>query len=232
MATILLAEDEAVLGKLIKEALERKSFHVIWAKNGQEAYDLFCSSKPDICILDVMMPAINGFVLAGMIRNLSRDVPLLFLTARSETADVVKGFESGGNDYLKKPFSLEELMLRINELLRRSAGHIRTETPAATEYFQIGGYQFSPVTQLLRCAEATYKLSFKESELLKALVGYKNTLMPRKETLIALWGDDSFFNSRTMDVYIAKLRKYLKHDPSLSIVNIRGFGFKLIEEHA
>jgi DNA-binding response OmpR family regulator len=230
MATILLAEDEAVLGKLVKEALERKSFHVIWGKDGQEAYDLYCSHKPDLCILDVMMPAINGFVLAGMIRNLSADIPLLFLTARSETTDVIKGFESGGNDYLKKPFSLEELMLRIKELLRRRVQP--TSAPiASTEYLQIGKYQFSPVTQLLRSDEESFKLSHKESELLKLLINYKNTLMPRKETLMELWGDDSFFNSRTMDVYIARLRKYLKHDPSLSIVNIRGFGFKLIEEN-
>lgn len=229
MATILLAEDETVLGKLVKEALERKSFHVIWAKDGQEAYDLYCSHKPDLCILDVMMPAINGFVLAGMIRNLSADIPLLFLTARSETTDVIKGFESGGNDYLRKPFSLEELMLRIKELLRRSARPV-SESVVSTEYLHIGKYQFSPVTQLLRSDEASFKLSHKESELLKLLISYKNTLMPRKETLLDLWGDDSFFNSRTMDVYIARLRKYLKHDPSLSIVNIRGFGFKLIEE--
>lgn len=230
MATILLAEDEAVLGKLIKEALERKSYDVIWAKDGQGAYDLYCAHKPDLCILDVMMPAINGFVLAGMIRNLSKDIPLLFLTARSETADVVKGFESGGNDYLKKPFSLEELMIRIKELLRRNH-HVVAESTTPTGYFQLGRYQFSPVTQLLRSDDASFKLSFKESELLRLLISYKNTLLPRKETLMQLWGDDSFFNSRTMDVYIARLRKYLKHDPSLSIVNIRGFGFKLIEEN-
>jgi DNA-binding response OmpR family regulator len=230
METILLAEDEIVLGKLVKEALERKSFEVIWAKNGQEAYDLYCEHKPALCILDVMMPSVNGFVVASRIRALSKDVPLLFLTARSETADVIKGFESGGNDYLKKPFSLEELILRIKELLRRAqpAAAISPVVPSAESY-RIGDYLFSPVTQVLKCNEETVKLSFKESELLKALVAHKNSLMPRKETLQLLWGDDSFFNSRTMDVYIAKLRKYLRHDPALSIVNIRGFGFKLIE---
>ncbi|WP_118950909.1 response regulator transcription factor [Taibaiella helva] len=229
MATILLAEDEIVLGKLVKEALERKSFEVLWAKDGQEAYDLFCSNQPDLCILDVMMPAINGFVLAEMIRSLTKDIPLLFLTARSETDDVVKGFEVGGNDYLKKPFSLEELTLRIKELLRRNSQPVPDTAPS--EQHQIGKYQFSPVTQILRSEEETFKLSFKESELLNALIAYKNTLMPRKEILLQLWGDDSFFHSRTMDVYIAKLRKYLKHDPALSIVNIRGFGFKLVVEN-
>ena len=229
MATVLLAEDEIVLGKLVKEALERKSFEVLWAKDGQEAYDLFCQHYPDICILDVMMPSVNGFALAGMIRSLSKEVPLLFLTARSETEDVIKGFESGGNDYLKKPFSLEELMLRIRELLRRKEQSVPADQPQL-EYYQIGKYQFSPVTQFLKTEVETVKLSFKESELLKALINYKNSLMPRKEILMQLWGDDSFFHSRTMDVYIARLRKYLKHDPSLSIVNIRGFGFKLIDE--
>lgn len=228
MATILLAEDEVVLGKLVKEALERRSFTVLWARDGQEAYDIYCSHKPDLCILDVMMPAINGFALAGMIRALSRDVPLLFLTARSETEDVVKGFEAGGNDYLKKPFSLEELMLRIRELLRRSQEPERQVV--APEQYTLGKYRFSPVTQMLQSEEETVKLSFKESELLRALIEYKNTLMPRRETLLQIWGDDSFFHSRTMDVYIARLRKYLKHDPTLSIVNIRGFGFKLVED--
>lgn len=229
MPTVLLAEDESVLGKLVKEALERKAFEVLWARDGQEAYDLFCRHHPDICILDVMMPAINGFALAAMIRALSAEVPLLFLTARSETEDVVKGFESGGNDYLKKPFSLEELMLRIRELLRRKEQLVIADA-VQPEYYQVGAYQFSPVTQLLKWDTETVKLSFKESELLKALLVHKNTLMPRKEALMQIWGDDSFFHSRTMDVYIARLRKYLKHDPGLSIVNIRGFGFKLIEE--
>lgn len=231
MTKILLAEDEIILGKLVKEALERKSYEVIWAKNGQEAYDDYMKHKPDMCILDVMMPTINGFELAGMIRKVSENVPILFLTARSETKDVVKGFELGGNDYMKKPFSLEELLLRIKELLSRSQlGPVTQYVRVENENFSIGIYNFNPVSQTLKTDKETIKLSFKESELLKALVLHKNSLMPRKETLINLWGDDSFFNSRTMDVYIAHLRKYLKHDPNLSIVNIRGFGFKLIEE--
>jgi DNA-binding response OmpR family regulator len=229
MQTILLAEDELVLGKLIKEALERKSFQVLWARNGQEAYDLYCSNRPALCVLDIMMPVINGFVVAANIRALSKDVPILFLTARSETDDVIRGFEAGGNDYMKKPFSLEEFQLRVQELLRRNQlGGAASTIPI--ENFVLGIYQFSPVSQVLKCDKETIKLSFKESELLNALISYKNTLMPRKEILLQLWGDDSFFHSRTMDVYIGKLRRYLKHDPNLSIVNIRGFGFKLIEE--
>jgi|SRR5690606_37462440 len=227
--TILLAEDEVVLGKLVKEALERKSYQVYWAKDGSEAFELYMREKPDLCILDVMMPAVNGFVVAGKIRELNADVPILFLTARSETTDVVKGFEVGGNDYLKKPFNLEELFLRIRELLRRKALNSRP-SELSSEAFVFGKYEYNSVTQVLKCSEENFKLSHKESELLKALLQHKNDLMPRKETLLQLWGDDSFFHARTMDVYIAKLRKYLKHDPKLSIVNIRGFGFKLIEE--
>lgn len=229
MAIILLAEDELVLGQLITEVLERKLHSVIWAKNGSEAYDLYCKHLPDLCILDVMMPGLNGFELALKIRNLSEDVPLLFLTARAETADVIKGFEVGGNDYLKKPFSLDELMLRIKELLRR-AENSKPDKVAITGYHQLGLYEFSPVTQMLRWNNEIVNLSHKESELLYTLIANKNRLMERKSTLMAIWGDDSFFHSRTMDVYIARLRKYLKHDPSISIVNIRGFGFKLIEE--
>lgn len=230
METILLAEDEAVLGRLIKEALERKSYKVIWAPDGRQAYDLYCLHQPDLCILDVMMPAINGFALAAMIRSLSTAVPVLFLTARSETEDVIKGFESGGNDYLKKPFSLEELMLRVRELLRRSAAKTVTGNTAPTDIYRIGKYTFNPVTQILKSQNQEYTLSFKECQLLLKLLEYKNTLTPRKEVLIALWGDDNFFHSRTMDVYVARLRKYFKDDPDLSIINIRGFGFKLIDD--
>lgn len=227
--TVLLAEDEPVLGKLIKDALERKSYQVCWAKDGQEAYDYYRRHRPDLCILDVMMPVINGYELAGMIRKLSGEVPLLFLTARSATADVVKGFESGGNDYLRKPFSLEELMLRIGELLRRkNSRHNARNDNAAGSYF-LGMYEFNPVTQILKSDQGSLKLSFKESELLKALILHKNDLLLRRDALIQLWGDDTFFNARTMDVYIARLRKYLQNDPRLSILNIRGYGYKLLE---
>lgn len=230
METILLAEDEVVLGRLIKEALERKSYKVIWAPDGRQAYDLYCQHQPDLCILDVMMPAINGFALAAMIRSLSGAVPVLFLTARSETEDVIKGFESGGNDYLKKPFSLEELLLRVRELLRRGAATTVTGNITTTDIYRIGTYTFNPVTQILKSPKQDYTLSFKECQLLLKLLEYKNTLTPRKEVLIALWGDDNFFHSRTMDVYVVRLRKYFKDDPDLSIINIRGFGFKLIDD--
>lgn len=231
MDSILLAEDESVLGKLVKEALERKAYKVFWAQDGQEAYTLYCEEQPSLCILDVMMPSLNGFVLAGKIRELSAEAPILFLTARSETNDVIKGFEAGGNDYLKKPFNLDELFLRVKELLRRSQQTTISPAEMANEDYKFGIYEFNPVSQILKCPKETFHLSHKETGLMKALLLHKNTLMPRREILMELWGDDSFFHARTMDVYIAKLRKYLKYDERLSIVNIRGFGFKLIEEN-
>lgn len=229
MATnILLAEDEAVLGKLVKEAMESKGFTVQWAKNGSDALQAYKKEQPDICILDVMMPGIDGFTLAKQIRAINADIPILFLTARSQTSDVLKGYESGGNDYLRKPFSLEELYLRINELLRRIKTTISTEDIA--DEYTIGKYTFLPQAQLLSMGNEKIKLSNKETLLLQELVIHKNKLMERRQTLIKIWGDDNFFNGRNMDVYIAKLRKHLAADASLSIINVRGHGFKLVQE--
>ncbi|MFN4247101.1 MAG: response regulator transcription factor [Flavipsychrobacter sp.] len=229
MATnILLAEDEAVLGKLVKEAMENKGFAVQWAKNGSDALQAYKKEQPDICILDVMMPGIDGFTLAKQIRAINADIPILFLTARSQTSDVLKGYESGGNDYLRKPFSLEELYLRINELLRRTKTTVSTEDIA--DEYKIGKYTFLPQAQLLSIDNEKIKLSNKETLLLQELVIHKNKLMERRQTLIKIWGDDNFFNGRNMDVYIAKLRKHLAADASLSIINVRGHGFKLVQE--
>ncbi|XZF13399.1 response regulator transcription factor [Chitinophagaceae bacterium MMS25-I14] len=230
MTKILFAEDDAVLGRLVKEAMSGKGYEVLWAKNGTEALQLFKESKPDICVLDVMMPGMDGFTLAQQVKELRPDIPVLFLTARSQTADIVKGFESGGNDYLKKPFSLEELFLRIKELLRRSAAAPAEQPAATSDVYEIGRYQFYPSQQLLVFGAEKATLSYKESELLKELVKQKNQLMDRKEVLIKLWGDDNFFHARNMDVYIVRLRKYLSKDPGISIVNIRGRGYKLIQE--
>lgn len=233
MIRILFVEDEAVLGKLVKEALERdKTWEIHWFRDGIEAYRNFTTVEPDICVLDVMLPAMDGFELAREIRKVNKDVPVLFLTARSQTADVVKGFESGGNDYLKKPFSLEELTLRIRELLRRSSQPLAPDAGAAAakDKLTVGKYEFIPATQTLKTEGKSVSLSFKESELLHELILHKNGLLDRKRVLLKLWGDDNFFNARNMDVYIAKLRKHLAGDDRLSIVNIRGYGFKLIEQ--
>jgi len=228
MPNLLFAEDEVVLGKLVKEALEREpAFKVNWIRNGEEALRQFEALKPDICILDVMMPVMDGFTVARKISATHPEIPIIFLTARSQTADVVKGFESGGKDYLKKPFSIEELVVRVKALLGRNKNEFKNKTD---ERYEIGAYLFIPATQILKHSSNTFRLSNKETELLRALVINKNNVMERKEVLIKLWGDDNFFNARNMDVYIGKLRKYLAHDPLLSIVNIRGYGFKLIEQ--
>lgn len=224
---ILFAEDEAVLGKLVKEAMEGQAYIVHWAKNGIDALHSFKEARPDICVLDVMMPGTDGFTLAKQIRNIDEDIPILFLTARSQTADVIKGFTSGGNDYLKKPFSLDELFLRINELLKRKRITVK-DTPK--EVLTIGNYSFYMQSQTLVHGNDKIKLSHKESELLKELILNKNELVDRKQVLIKLWGDDTIFNARNMDVYITKLRKHLSQDPTLSILNVRGFGFKLVQD--
>lgn len=228
MPTLLLAEDEDVLGLLVKEALELvPGFKVEWVKDGNAALNTFELLHPDICILDVMVPMKDGFTIAEEIRKIDEEVPILFLTARSQSSDVVKGFKSGGNDYLKKPFSIEELVVRIKELLKRSSRLVREDTQVT---FQIGKYKFFPAAQTLSCEAAKYNLTSRESALLKELVLHKNTVLDRKKILNQLWGDDNFFNARSMDVFIAKLRKYLIHDPSLSIINVRGYGYKFIQD--
>jgi DNA-binding response OmpR family regulator len=230
MPILLLAEDEDVLGLLVKEALELiPGFKVEWVKDGQQAITRFPAVKPDICILDVMMPFKDGFTVAEEIRKQNGLVPILFLTARSQSADVVKGFKSGGNDYLKKPFSIEELIVRIQELLKRSNNPMASNVETL-QVFTVGKYKFFPTTQVLTCEDAKYKLTGRESDLLKELIIHKNAVLERKKILVQLWGDDNFFNARSMDVFIGKLRKYLIHDPTLSIINIRGYGYKFIEE--
>ncbi|RYE19726.1 MAG: response regulator transcription factor [Sphingobacteriales bacterium] len=229
MTKVLFAEDEAVLGKLVKEAMENKGFDVEWIKNGKETLASFKGNQFDICVLDVMMPGMDGFTLAKQVRALDETVPILFLTARSQTNDVLKGFESGGNDYIKKPFSLDELFVRIQELVKRNKKSNSNSASTQSEY-QIGKYVFYPQTQSLIIGSEKIKLSHKEALLLHELAMHQNELMERRQTLIKIWGDDTFFNGRNMDVYIAKLRKHLAQDTSLSIMNIRGHGFKLIQE--
>jgi len=228
MIKLLLAEDEQILGALIAEALKGKSYDVTWARNGQEALHLFRTQRPQIAVLDVMMPVMDGFTLAREIRSIDTEIPLLFLTARSETSDVLRGFESGGNDYLKKPFSLDELLVRLQELLRRSGQKTADAQPPETVY-QLGSFTFDATAQVLERQGETIQLSYREAGLLLELLQNKNDLLERKGALIRLWGDDSLFNSRNMDVYIARLRKYLSADEGISILNVRGVGFKLLE---
>lgn len=221
---VLLLEDEPQLGKIVSETLQSRGFLVTHVANGKLGLETFLSSKFDICVVDVMMPFMDGFTFVSEIRKSDQEIPVLFLTARSQDKDVFEGYGVGGNDYLKKPFSLEELMLRIKELLKRNHFY-----GLATESIALGKFQFFPNRQELISPEMTkVKLSHRESELLFLLVKNKNQILDRTQTLIKLWGDDHPFNARTMDVFITKLRKHLRDDANLEIINIRGFGYKLI----
>lgn len=219
---ILLAEDEASLGMIVKESLESRDFNVFLASNGEEAFTIYQNEKPDILVLDVMMPKKDGFTLAKEIRQENKRIPIIFLTAKSQTSDVLEGFQLGGNDYLKKPFSMEELIVRIKSLLNR------IEFQTNLEAIEIGKYQFNFTKQTLSYNEKTFQLTSREAELLFQLSEKKNELLDRTFILNKLWGNDDFFNARSMDVFISKLRKKLQYDPNIQIINVRGFGYKLI----
>lgn len=224
MPKILLIEDELLLGKIVKESLEVRGFTMFHAVNGKEGLKRYYELNPDLIVLDIMMPEMDGISLAKEIRRNDKQTPIIFLTAKSQTADIVKGFESGGNDYLKKPFSMDELIVRIKELLNRNS----TPAPQQSQIFEIGNYTFDYEKQSLKLEGQTYLLSHREAEILMRLCLHRNKVLERREVLLDLWGDDSFFNARSMDVFISKLRRYLKGDPDVQIINIRGVGYKLI----
>jgi two-component system, OmpR family, alkaline phosphatase synthesis response regulator PhoP len=221
--TILLAEDEPALGLIIKESLETRNFKVFLAENGVEAYNIYQKEDINLLVLDVMMPKKDGFTLAKEIRMENNAIPIIFLTAKSQTQDVVEGFTIGGNDYLKKPFSMEELIVRINNLLNR------TKLQKTSEILQIGAYIYDFPKQTLQFKdEENVQLTHREAHLLFHLIKNKNEVLERSLILNKLWGNDDFFNARSMDVFITKLRKKLKQDNAIQIVNVRGFGYKLI----
>lgn len=219
---VLLVEDEASLGQIIKESLETRGFKIDFCQDGIAALKNYHFRKPDILVLDVMMPKKDGFTLAREIRMQDTETPILFLTAKSQPADVVEGFTLGGNDYLKKPFSLEELIVRIKNLVDH-----KNSTIENTE-IQIGHYLFNRNKQTLQFKdEAVINLTHRETELLLYLYKNKNTILNRSVVLKNLWGDDDFFNARSMDVFITRLRKKLKNDKNIKIMNVRGYGYKL-----
>ena len=223
MPSILLIEDEPALGMIVKDSLEVRGFAVRYAADGEQGLALFQQQCPDIVVTDVMMPRLDGFTLAEMIRRENAVVPILFLTARSQPADVVRGFELGGNDYLKKPFSMDELIVRIRARLGQAAPV--AATPAV---LTIGQYQFDHLKQRLYYQGQEEVLTHREAELLRSLYDQRNQVLKRAFVLQNLWGDDNFFNGRSLDVFITRLRRYLRHDPQVQIVNVRGIGYKLI----
>ncbi len=222
---ILLAEDDENLGSLLREYLQAKSYDTHWLTDGEKAYNSFKKNKYEICILDIMMPVKDGFTLAREIRIIDPEVPIIFLTAKSMKDDVLEGFSIGADDYITKPFSMEELLFRIEAILRRTRG--KGFQTKQTE-FEIGNYSFDANKQILTLGELTQKLTTKETELLKLLCINANNILERNFALKTIWVDDNYFNARSMDVYITKLRKYLKDDQSIQIINVHGKGFKLI----
>ena len=226
MPTILYAEDELFLGKIVKESLESRGFTVLMESDGAKVLPLYTKSSPDICVLDVMMPNKDGFTVAKEIRTINAAVPILFLTAKVQTEDVLAGFSTGGNDYIRKPFSMEELIVRINNLLQLSGTVMQPAINPST--LQIGKLSFNLPRQVLSGSGEDKKLSFRETELLRYLYEHRNTIIDRRDLLKALWGNDNFFNSRNLDVYITKLRGILKEDPNLEILTIKGIGYRFV----
>lgn len=222
--SVLLVEDEPTLAKIIKETLEKREFVVEVANDGEMGLQKFLVNKPDIIVADIMMPLLDGFGMTRMIRQQDKKTPILFLSAKSETSDVVKGFETGGNDYLKKPFGMEELIIRIKALLNRVSGNITDEK----QTYSIGAYTFDPLIQRLTHPQQEFSLSHREAAILEFLCANANHIIENKTVLLKLWGDDSFFNTRSLHVFIVKLRKKLALDTHIQIINIRGVGYKMI----
>jgi two-component system response regulator VicR len=221
MTKILYVEDEPFLGKIVKESLETRNFEVRMVADGNLVLKAYEQFKPDICVLDVMLPNKDGYTLGNEIRQIKPNLPIIFLTAKTQTDDVLKGFQSGGNDYVRKPFSMEELIVRINNLLLLSNSKGITPTGSIS----LGKYEFLPQKYELRFNDTCKKLSHRETELLKIFTENRNFTVNRKDILMKIWGDDSFFNSRNLDVYVTKLRDYLKEDENLDLMTIKGVGY-------
>ncbi|MCB0395967.1 MAG: response regulator transcription factor [Flavobacteriales bacterium] len=223
---LLLVEDDPNLGNILQEYLNTKGFKASLCRNGKEGYEQFVKEDFDLLILDVMMPVKDGFTMAKEIREIDTQTPIIFLTAKSMKEDTLEGFRLGGDDYITKPFSMEELLLRIQAVLKRT-GTV-TEDQGQQE-FDLGKFHFNYDQQLLSLDGKQIKLTSKESDLLRMLCVNKNQVLERNYALQRIWKDDNYFNSRSMDVYIAKLRKHLKGDPTVEILNVHGRGFKLLE---
>lgn len=226
-AKILLAEDDLNLGSLLKQYLVAKGYDIDLVFDGETAYKIFMKNNYDLCVLDIMMPKQDGFTLGKNIKRINSKMPIIYLTAKSLKDDVIKGFEIGADDYITKPFEMEELLVRVEAVLRRTKKAKSNETK-----FKIGKFEFDSVKQILILDGKETKLTTKENNLLKILAENRNELVERNFVLKEVWGDDSIFNARSMDVYITKLRKYLQDDPVVKIINVHSKGFKLITEEA
>ncbi|MCL4165629.1 UNVERIFIED_CONTAM: hypothetical protein GTU68_034576 [Idotea baltica] len=225
---ILFAEDEPILAKIVGEGLESHGFKVQHASDGQLAMSAFKKNRPDICVFDIMMPELDGLSLARMVRELDQNIPILFLTAKNTSADVVEGFDSGGNDYLRKPFSMQELVARIENLLRLTKNKSVNESPIINSSVQIGQFEYNSSNQNLSSHNSNETLSYREHELLMKLILSNKEIVIRKEILIDIWGDDSLFHSRNLDVYIRKLRTRFEDDDKIQIITLKGVGYRFV----
>ncbi len=225
-AKVLIAEDESALGHIIRESLEERGFHVILCANGAIALEKVNTMKPDMVVLDIMMPKMDGLTVARKIRLTDQQLPILFLTAKTQTKDVITGFETGANDYLKKPFSIEELIVRIRvQLERRGFSEVRKSGDAS---IRLGDFSFYPVRHALHHGETIMKLTAKESAVLAFLCENQQMVAEKDAILRKIWGNNHAFNARSLDVFITKLRKHLAADPTIQIINVRGIGYKLV----
>lgn len=224
---ILYVEDEPFLGKIVSETLQLQGFDIFLVADGAEVLSALQTFRPDVCVLDIMLPSIDGYTLCREIKKLQPGLPVLFLTAKSETSDLVKGFEAGGTDYIRKPFSMEELIIRIKNQLQLSSNRNKVEGNAV----QLGKYFLFSSRYELKSPTTLHKLSSREMEILSMLSDHKNAVIERKELLMKIWGDNSFFNSRNLDVYIRKLRSILSEDTDIEIVTIKGKGYLFLLKH-
>ena len=229
MKRILLAEDDPNLGMLLQDYLQLKGkFEVVLCRDGEEAFRAFTKDHFDLCIFDVMMPKKDGFTLGKDIRSINPNIPIIFATAKAMIEDKSEAYNLGGDDYITKPFRIEELLLRVNALLKRVAEPVKSDSTELPSKFEIGNYQFDYTAQLIQHGDLQQKVSTKEAELLRLLCLKKNQVLTREEALLSIWHDDNYFNGRSMDVFLSKLRKYLKGDPKVEIINVHGKGYKLL----
>jgi DNA-binding response OmpR family regulator len=222
-AKVLYVEDEIFLARIVMDTLRERGYEVIHESDGGKALQKFSDEKPDVCVLDIMLPNKDGFTIADEIREKDTQVPIIFLSAKSQPSDVINGFKMGGNDYIRKPFSIEELIVRIENVLKT-----KEEPIPEQEEVNIGQYTFNIKRQTLNSSYEQRKLSYRESELLRLLYENRDKIVERSEILTLLWGSDSFFNSRNLDVYITKIRNYLKNDPGIEIITIKGIGYRFV----
>jgi len=225
---VLYVEDEPFLSHIVSDGLKSSGYTVQVVADGNLATDAYYTLKPDICILDIMLPSKDGYTIAKELKDIQQNLPIIFLSAKVLTEDVVKGFKSGGNDYLKKPFSMDELLVRMEALLQRFGRDTAEPLQENSKVYAFGGCKLDTVQQILHTSSGEHSLSFKESALLEMMILKKNDVLERQEALIKIWGDDNYYNTRSMDVFMTHIRKLLKDEPGIQIMNLRSIGYKLI----